>query len=69
MNVLQRDQRALVGRDVYTGDTGQNFSPVTSPSRTGIIITLSGGYSQTRTRRPSPELSLGPGIVWNLPTG
>src|ERR1700716_1037870 len=31
MDVLERDQDALVGRDIYTGNTGHEVSPVADP--------------------------------------
>src|ERR1700731_837788 len=55
MDVLERDHHALVGRDIHTGNTGHDFSPVADPSRdAAIFLAISGRCSQTRTRRPSP---------------
>src|SRR4030088_2822260 len=59
MDVLERDQDALVGRDIYTGNTGHEVSPVADP-RPAVFLAILGGCPQTRTRRPSPWLSRGP---------
>jgi hypothetical protein len=37
MDVLERDQHALVGRNIHAGNTGHGFSPVADPSRSGIF--------------------------------
>src|SRR3979490_1044446 len=59
MEVRERDQDALVGRDIYTGNTGHEVSPVADP-RPAVFLAILGGCPQTRTRCPSPWLSRGP---------
>src|SRR5580693_3801743 len=56
MDVLQRDQHALVGRNVHAGNTGHAVSPVADPPGIfGSEFLLSRAGPQTRTRRPTPR--------------
>jgi hypothetical protein len=55
MDVLERDQNALVGRDIHAGNTGHGLlSCCRSLADRPFFLAISGRCSQTRTRRPSP---------------
>src|SRR4051812_40954122 len=57
--------RLLVG--IFTpAIRAKDFSPVAG-IQTGQFIAISGGYPQTRTRRPSPRQSRGPASFENYP--
>src|SRR5262249_51788511 len=62
MDVLKRDQHALVGRDVHAGNTGHEFLSCRR-SLLGAALSVSavsGRCPQTRTRRPTPYPFRGP---------
>src|SRR5437667_8959071 len=61
MDILERDQDALVGRDVHTGNTGHGLLSCrrSLADRTMFLLTRA-VCPQTRTRRPSPQLLWGP---------
>src|SRR6266480_2863873 len=61
MDVLERDQDALVGRDVHTGNTGHGLLSCrrSHADRTMFLLTRA-VCPQTRTRRPSPQILWGP---------
>src|SRR6202049_4379584 len=63
MDVLERDQDALVGRDIHAGNTGHELLSCRRSLVERLFFAISGRCSQTRTRRPSPFYVLGPGIV------
>src|SRR3979490_686073 len=67
MDVLERDQHALVGRNIHAGNTGHGFSPVTD-AKDRQFPGISGRCPQTRTRRPSPWVSRGPASSERYPT-
>src|SRR6266850_2738616 len=61
MDVLERDQNALVGRDIHAGNTGHGLlSCHRSLMDRPKVLAISGRCPQTRTRRPSPHLLRGP---------
>src|SRR6185295_16178493 len=61
MDVLERDQHALVGWDIHAGNTGHGLlSCRRSLMDRAMILANSGRCPQTRTRRPSPHLLRGP---------
>src|SRR5947209_16501886 len=69
MDVLERDQNALVGRDIHAGNTGHGLlSCRRSLADRTMFCVNSGRYPQTRTRRPSPHSSRGPASSNNYPT-
>src|SRR5260221_4319713 len=61
MDVLERDQDALVGRDIHTGNTGHGLLSCrrSLTDRTMFFLTRA-VCRQTRTRRPSPQIPWGP---------
>src|SRR5882762_4487103 len=63
MDVLERDQDALVGRDIHAGNTGHGLLSCRRSPLGRLFFAISGRCLQTRTRRPCPWLSRGPGIV------
>src|SRR5258705_8560097 len=61
MDVLERDQHALVGWDIHAGNTGHGLlSCRRSLADRTMFFANSGRCSQTRTRRPSPQILWGP---------
>src|SRR5262249_12836677 len=56
MDVLQRDQHALVGRDIHAGNTGHVGLSCRRSLKgiSGSEFLLSRAGPQTRTRRPAP---------------
>src|SRR5712671_3599493 len=69
MDVLERDQDALVGRNIHAGNTGHGLLSCRRSLVERLFFAISGRCSQTRTRRPSPWLSRGPASSENYPTG
>src|SRR3977135_2409162 len=69
MDVLERDQNALVGRNIHAGNTGHGLLSCRQSPQERLFFAISGRCSQTRTRRPSPWLSRGPASSENYPTG
>src|SRR3977135_1693126 len=69
MDVLKRDQDALVGRDIHAGNTGQGLLSCRRPFCGPALFRCVGLYPQTRPRPPSPGLSRGPASLENYPTG
>src|ERR1700736_3863688 len=69
MDVLERDQNALVGRDIHAGNTGHGLLSCRQSLADRLMFCAnSGRYPQTRTRRPSPHLLRGPASSNNYPT-
>src|SRR5690348_8904555 len=67
MDVLKRDQHALVGRDVDAGDTGHGILSC-HRHEAGISNCVSSGRCpHTRTRLPNPLVSRGPASSDNYP--
>src|SRR6185295_17534287 len=68
MDVLERDQNALVGRDIHAGNTGHGLlSCRRSPmDRAMFLLTRAGVRKREHDARPS--IASGPGIVKNYPT-
>src|SRR5262249_35424048 len=55
MDVLQRDQYALVGGNIDAGNTGHSlFSCRRTRLGAALFVAISGRCPQTRTRRPAP---------------
>src|ERR1700736_5142261 len=52
MDVLERDQDALVGRDIHAGNTGHGLLSCRRSLGKRLFFAISGRCSQTRTRRP-----------------
>src|SRR5882757_5300498 len=69
VDVLERDQHALVGRNVHAGNTGHGLLSCRRSLADRQFFSISGRCSQTRTRRPSPLISRGPASSDNYPTG
>src|SRR4030081_1483581 len=69
MDVLERDQHALVGRNIHTGNTGHGLLSCRRSIPDRPFLAISGRCPQTRTRRPSPWMSWGPASSENYPTG
>src|ERR1700735_753889 len=70
MNVLERDQYALVGRNIHAGNTGHGLLSCRRPLADRLVVlAISGRCPQTRTRRPSPLMSWGPASSETYPTG
>jgi len=64
MNVLKRDQHALVGRDVHAGNTGHVVSPVADPFIGPVcLFRYLGQVSANANTTPNPLHFPGPGIV------
>src|SRR5258705_11829339 len=68
MDVLERYQHALVGRNVHAGNTGHGLLSCRRSLAERQFLTISGRCPQTRTRRPSPWMSWGPASSENYPT-
>src|ERR1700730_18824443 len=67
MDVLERDQNALVGRNIHAGNTGHRLlSCRRSPDRP--IFSYLGQVSTNANTTPFPLGFPGPGIVCNYPT-
>src|SRR5947207_861157 len=64
MDVLERDQDALVGRDIHTGNTGHGLLSCrrSLADRTMFLLTRAVVSTNANTT-PVPSDSLGPGIV------
>src|SRR4051812_1318492 len=61
MDVLERDQDALVGWDIHAGNTGHGLlSCRRSLADRTMFFANSGRCPQTRTRHPSPQILWGP---------
>src|SRR4051794_15630060 len=69
MDVLERDQDALVGRNIHAGNTGHGLLSCRRSLADRLFLAISGRCPQTRTRRPSPWFSRGPASSENYPTG
>src|SRR5712671_4677396 len=69
VDVLERDQDALVGRDIHAGNTGHGLLSCRRSLADRLFLAISGRCPQTRTRRPSPWFSRGPASSENYPTG
>src|SRR5438270_792193 len=69
MDILKRDQHALVGRDIHAGNTGHRLLSCHRPIQGPAFLSFCRAYPQTRTRRPSPGLSWGPASLDVYPTG
>src|SRR5258707_6150652 len=63
MDVLERDQHALVGGNDHAGNTGHGLLSCRRSLAERQFLAILGRCPQTRTRRPSPWMSWGPGIV------
>src|ERR1700730_11164651 len=67
MDVLERDQNALVGRNIHAGNTGHRLlSCRRSPDRP--IFSYLAQVSTNANTTPFPLVFPGPGIVCNYPT-
>src|SRR6195256_586591 len=62
VDILERDQHALVGRNIHAGNTGHGFSPVTDPKDRQLLDYL-GQVSANANTTPFPLGFPGPGIV------
>src|ERR1700704_638170 len=69
MDVLERDQDALIGRNIHAGNTGHGLLSCRRSLADRLFLAISGRCPQTRTRRPSPWFSRGPASSENYPTG
>src|SRR5450432_3844106 len=68
MDVLERDQDALVGRDIHAGNTGHGLLLSPIPGGTAVFCYLGQVFTNANTT-PSPWLSRGPASSENYPTG
>src|SRR6266403_5108961 len=68
MDVLERDQHALVGRNIHAGNTGHGLLSCRRSLVERQFLAISGRCPQTRTRRPSPWMSWGTASSENYPT-
>src|SRR5258708_37555111 len=68
MDVLERDQDALVGWNIHAGNTGHGLLSCRQSLVERLFLAISGRCPQTRTRRPSPWVSRGPASSENYPT-
>src|SRR6202012_5401189 len=68
MDVLERDQDALVGRDIHAGNTGHGLLSCCRSLGDGMSFGFLGQVSANANTTPFPSGCLGPGIVWNYPT-
>src|SRR6185369_8787357 len=69
MDVLERDQDALVGRDIHAGNTGHGLLSCRR-SLMGRLLSSCylGQVSANANTTPFPSSASGPGIVKNYPT-
>src|SRR3954453_4546372 len=69
MDVLERDQHALVGRDIHAGNTGHGLLSCRR-SLMGRLLSSCylGQVSANANTTPFPSSASGPGIVKNYPT-
>src|SRR5215469_12697188 len=70
IDILQRDDDALVGRQIDASDTSHVSYSLQRPSRLGRVpeVLLSPGEGHKR-KKPTPACRLGPGIASLSPTG
>jgi hypothetical protein len=63
MDVLERDQHALVGRDIHAGNTGQGLLSCRRSTPDRQFFSYLGQVSANANTTPFPLDVLGPGIV------
>src|ERR1700719_3193191 len=63
MDVLERDQDALVGRNIHAGNTGHGLLSCRRSLVDRLVFSCFGQVSANANTTPSPLDSLGPGIV------
>src|SRR4029453_5708027 len=67
MNVLERDQDALVGWDIHAGNTGHGLLSCRRPLMGGLLSSCYLGQVSANTNpTPFPSSASGPGIVKKL---
>ena len=63
MDVLERDQDALVGRNIHAGNTGHGLLSCRRSLADRLVFSYFGQVSANANTTPFPLGSLGPGIV------
>ena len=63
MDVLERDQDALVGRNIHTGNTGHGLLSCRRSLEERLFLCYFGQVSANANTTPFPSGCLGPGIV------
>src|SRR4051794_29291135 len=63
MDVLERDQDALVGRDIHAGNTGHGLLSCRRSQAERLVFCYLGRASANANTTPSPWVIPGPGIV------